>query len=169
MMIEVIIVIAALAGIVSLLSFGIYWLVKGKILKGVASILIFAAFVSIIIILPNFISMCGRAKDGAVKSNMHTVQLAAEDYAVRNDGNYAGEDNPVDAFFGGTAPTNPVNSNEPGLVSGIPTRPGQVGYVYKDGIYYIYGFGEKELIKNATGGTFILSNKPKSNEDGATQ
>lgn len=38
------------------------------------------------IAIPNFISMQDRAKEGATKSNMHTFQLAAEDYAVLNDG-----------------------------------------------------------------------------------
>jgi prepilin-type N-terminal cleavage/methylation domain-containing protein len=41
------------------------------------------------IAIPNFASMQNRAKEGSTKSNMHTVQLAAEDYSVQNDGNYA--------------------------------------------------------------------------------
>jgi len=41
------------------------------------------------IAIPNFISMQDRAKEGATKSNMHTFQLAAEDYGVTNDGVYA--------------------------------------------------------------------------------
>lgn len=40
------------------------------------------------IAIPNFISMQDRAKEGATKSNMHTFQLAAEDYSVMNDGVY---------------------------------------------------------------------------------
>ena len=40
------------------------------------------------IAIPNFISMQDRAKEGATKSNMHTFQLAAEDYSVLNDGFY---------------------------------------------------------------------------------
>jgi type II secretion system protein G len=40
------------------------------------------------IAIPNFIAMQDRAKEGSTKSNMHTVQLAAEDYGVRNDGVY---------------------------------------------------------------------------------
>ena len=38
------------------------------------------------IAIPNFLSMQNRAKEGAVKSNMHTFQLAAEDYSTQNDG-----------------------------------------------------------------------------------
>ncbi len=41
------------------------------------------------IAIPNFISMQKRAKEGSTKSNMHTFQLAAEDYNVLNDGGYA--------------------------------------------------------------------------------
>lgn len=40
------------------------------------------------IAIPNFISMQDRAKEGATKSNMHTFQLATEDYSVLNDGVY---------------------------------------------------------------------------------
>ncbi len=41
------------------------------------------------IAIPNYMSMQGRAREGSVKSNMHVVQLAAEDYSVQNDGTYA--------------------------------------------------------------------------------
>ncbi len=41
------------------------------------------------IAIPNFISMQDRAKEAKVKGGAHTVQLAAEDYAVRNDGIYS--------------------------------------------------------------------------------
>ena len=42
------------------------------------------------IAIPNFIAMQNRAKEGSTKSNMHTFQLAAEDYGVQNDGQYSG-------------------------------------------------------------------------------
>jgi prepilin-type N-terminal cleavage/methylation domain-containing protein len=41
------------------------------------------------IAIPNFISMQKRAKEGSTKENMHTFQLAAEDYNVQHDGHYA--------------------------------------------------------------------------------
>ena len=41
------------------------------------------------IAIPNFIAMQMRAREGSTKANMHTVQLAAEDYSIQNDGNYA--------------------------------------------------------------------------------
>ena len=40
------------------------------------------------IAIPNFIAMQNRAKEGSTKSNMHTVQLAAEDYGVQNDSTF---------------------------------------------------------------------------------
>jgi len=39
--------------------------------------------------IPNFIAMQNRAKEGSTKSNMHTLQLASEDYGVQNDGVYS--------------------------------------------------------------------------------
>jgi len=41
------------------------------------------------IAIPNSIELVSRAKEGATKANMHTVQVAAEDYAVTSDGVYA--------------------------------------------------------------------------------
>ena len=41
------------------------------------------------IAIPNFVSMQARAKEASSKSNAHTVQLGAEDFAVQNDGVYA--------------------------------------------------------------------------------
>ena len=41
------------------------------------------------IAIPNFVAMQNRAKEGSTKSNMHTFQLASEDYGVQNDGAYA--------------------------------------------------------------------------------
>ena len=59
------------------------------------------------IAIPNFVAMQDRAKEGSTKANMHTVQLAAEDAAVRADGAYpagtAGITTP-------TSFTNPFNS-----------------------------------------------------------
>ena len=41
------------------------------------------------IAIPNFIAMQTRAKEGSTKANMHTFQLASEDYGVQADGAYA--------------------------------------------------------------------------------
>ncbi len=40
------------------------------------------------IAIPNFLSMQRRAKEGSTKENMHTFQLAAEDFSVQNDATY---------------------------------------------------------------------------------
>src|SRR5438874_1383537 len=47
------------------------------------------------IAIPNFIALQNRAREGSTKANMHTFQLAAEDYAVQNDQLYAGTANQV--------------------------------------------------------------------------
>jgi type IV pilus assembly protein PilA len=39
--------------------------------------------------IPNFVNMTARAHEAGTKANMHTFQLAAEDFAVLNDGRYA--------------------------------------------------------------------------------
>ena len=41
------------------------------------------------IAIPNFIAMQDRAREGSVKTNMHTFQLAAEDYGIQYSGVYA--------------------------------------------------------------------------------
>ena len=58
------------------------------------------------IAIPNFIAMQDRAKEGSTKANMHTVQLAAEDYGVKNDGTYA-------ALYSSIATGLPTNFKNP--------------------------------------------------------
>ena len=41
------------------------------------------------IAIPNYMSMQDRAKESRVTGHAHTVQLAAEDFAVRHDGKYS--------------------------------------------------------------------------------
>jgi prepilin-type N-terminal cleavage/methylation domain-containing protein len=41
------------------------------------------------IAIPNFISMQKRAKEASVKNNMHTLQLASEDFSTLTEGIYA--------------------------------------------------------------------------------
>ncbi len=40
------------------------------------------------IAIPNFMSMQDRAKEGSVKANMHTIQLAVEDFSTQTEGLY---------------------------------------------------------------------------------
>jgi prepilin-type N-terminal cleavage/methylation domain-containing protein len=87
------------------------------------------------IAIPNFISMQDRAKEAKVKGAAHTLQLAAEDFAVRNDGLYSDQA----ADVGPLLPQDPNGTNflqnafttqwtEPqfGIAAGAP---GQVGIV----------------------------------------
>ena len=102
------------------------------------------------IAIPNFVSMQNRAKEGSTKTNMHTFQLAAEDYSVTNDGHYAvnadsvakmlpkgGADfrNPFDLTYGrGNAYEYQSSWSTPLATSGktgIVTYGDSVGYTYQ--------------------------------------
>ena len=87
------------------------------------------------IAIPNFISMQSRAKEASVKSNAHTVQLAAEDFAVQNDGVYATDQaNPALPSGDTLADLFPSNLKNPfdqagnAVVDAAPTTDGEVGY-----------------------------------------
>ncbi len=45
--------------------------------------------VLVAIAIPNFIGLQDRAKEGSLKANMHTFQMAAEDFGVQNSGTYS--------------------------------------------------------------------------------
>ncbi len=63
------------------------------------------------IAIPNFIAMQDRAKEARVKSVAHTVQLAAEDFAVRNDGVYSDAAADITPLFpGGLLLDNPFTA-----------------------------------------------------------
>ncbi|MBD3180450.1 MAG: prepilin-type N-terminal cleavage/methylation domain-containing protein [Candidatus Latescibacteria bacterium] len=90
------------------------------------------------IAIPNFINMQARAKEASCKSNCHTLQLAAEDFAVQNDGVYAADnttalgngDTIVDLLPGGALMENPFTkaSTEPAVWGGPAANPGEIGY-----------------------------------------
>lgn len=108
------------------------------------------------IAIPNFISMQARAKEASVKSNCHTVQLAAEDFAVQNDGVYADDtdtDNApgqtiVQMLPGGVRLENPFDKLQTvPLSSGAAAASGDTGYVptVASGVnvgYTITGYGK---------------------------
>ena len=89
------------------------------------------------IAIPNFINMQARAKEAAVKSNCHTVQLAAEDFAVQADGVYA-EDVDADATPAGQTITdmlpgaalleNPFTKASTEPVTGTAANAGETAY-----------------------------------------
>ena len=90
------------------------------------------------IAIPNFISMQSRAKEASTKSNGHTVQLAAEDFAVQNNGVYAanvgldttpGGDTMIALLPGGLNLQNPFTKAATEPVNGAAALPGVTGYV----------------------------------------
>ena len=110
------------------------------------------------IAIPNFISMQSRAKEASVKSNAHTTQLSAEDFAVQNDGVYA-TDKATPALANGKtlADLFPTNMKNPFgganvVVNGASNADGVVGYntAGKVGVgYSIDGKGK--------GGTVVIT------------
>lgn len=120
------------------------------------------------IAIPNFIAMQARAKEAAVKSNCHTVQLAAEDFAVQNNGVYAA----TVANFANALPdtdgdgaadqlVNPFTNGETEPVDGAAGTAGQTGYapIIQGGVnvgYTITGFGKDATVGPNANGTIIL-------------
>jgi prepilin-type N-terminal cleavage/methylation domain-containing protein len=104
--------------------------------------------------IPNFLAMRTRAKESGVKANMHTFQLAAEDYAVQNDGMYSPDAALVAPLMpaGGTAFTNPFDGsvganlsweNRSGMGSPPTATDGITSYAdSSDRIYNIKGYGK---------------------------
>ena len=103
------------------------------------------------IAIPNFISMQNRAREGSVKSNMHTFQLAMEDYAVTTDGIYAvaADAAAVTALFpGAAAPSNPFSGVACVITWGVaPAASGEMGAnPATTGGYTIQGYGKSALL-----------------------
>ena len=88
------------------------------------------------IAIPNFISMQSRAKEASVKSNGHTVQLAAEDFSVQNNGVYAANladvtpagETIVQLLPGSVFLENPFTKAATEPVDGAAATAGQTGY-----------------------------------------
>ncbi len=90
-----------------------------------------------VIAIPNFGTMVARSKEAAIKSNSHTVQLAAEDFAVQNDGVYAADvDNSqtlsgktiTDLLPNGLLLENAFTRARTQPVNGVASNPGEIGY-----------------------------------------
>ena len=104
------------------------------------------------IAIPNFIAMQDRARESSVKANMHSFQLAMEDFAVKNAGVY-----PVAAdaaavklnMPAGTYPTNPFTGvvDEATLWGADPAAPGRYGAnPVTTSSYTIKGYGKAALL-----------------------
>jgi len=116
------------------------------------------------IAIPNFISMQDRAKEASTKSNCHTVQLAAEDFGVRNDGVYAGNladaapgQTIVQMLPGGVLLDNPFTKAVTEPIDGAAAGPGQTGYVVivqgaTNVGYTINGWGKTAEVISLTSG-----------------
>jgi len=120
------------------------------------------------IAIPNFISMQSRAKEASTKSNCHTVQLAAEDFAVQNNGVYAtdnGDALPSGSTIQDLLPNAVLLENPFTKAASEPqwgaaaTLPGEAGYVViTDAVgtnvgYTITGFGKDALIITLSSGS----------------
>ena len=90
------------------------------------------------IAIPNFVRFVGNAKEAGVKSNSHSVQVAAEDFAVQSDGFYATDLSSVTSTTGETVidllPTSAVRLKNPFTgditepIDGAAGGPGETGY-----------------------------------------
>ncbi len=117
------------------------------------------------IAIPNFISMQDRAKEAKVKGAAHTVQLAAEDFAVRNDGVYSDTGANLQPLLPNNVNNVRVLQNaftagwtEPQYAAAA-TTPGQVGIVAVLDLntnipvgYTITGFGKDAVILTLSSG-----------------
>ena len=102
------------------------------------------------IAIPNFIAMQDRAREGSTKANMHSVQLAIEDFAVKNSGTYpvAGDDAAVKGNMpGGNYPVNPFSGARDAWTWVAPAASGIIGTttVSTTG-YTIQGFGKTAML-----------------------
>ena len=103
------------------------------------------------IAIPNFISMQDRAREGSVKANMHSFQLAIEDFAVKSSGTYpvAADNAAVLANMpGGVYPKNPfTGANSAWVWAADPAAMGIIGAnpVATTG-YTIKGYGKSALL-----------------------
>ena len=119
------------------------------------------------IAIPNFIAMQSRAKEASVKSNCHTVQLAAEDFAVQNNGVYASNvgidvtpsgQTIIAMLPQGLNLENPFTKVADVPVDGTAANPGDTGYVpiIQNAVnvgYTITGFGKSAVVLTLSSGS----------------
>jgi prepilin-type N-terminal cleavage/methylation domain-containing protein len=112
------------------------------------------------IAIPNYISMQDRAREAKVRTHSHSLQLAAEDYAVRNNGIYSDAGADLQPLLpGGALLDNAYTAaiSEPQF--GAPAAStGQIGIVViqQGGVpvgYTINGFGRTVEVINFTSGS----------------
>lgn len=107
------------------------------------------------IAIPNFISMQDRAKEAKVKGGAHTVQLAAEDFAVRNDGDYSDAAVDLTALLpGGALLVNAFTEAAEPQFAGAAGTAGQIGILLNAvSGYTINGWGKDAEVLSLTSGS----------------
>ena len=118
--------------------------------------------------IPNFVRLVANAKEASVKENSHTVQMAAEDFAVQKDGVYASDlsdasslsgNSIIDMLPSGTNLSNPFTKALTEPVDGAAANPGETGYepvVNGSGTnegYIITGYGRNRIVTRLTSGS----------------
>jgi len=104
------------------------------------------------IAIPNFVAMQDRAREASVKANMHSFQLAVEDFAVKSSGLYpvAADAAAVQANLpSGNWPTNPftgVANQAPESWAGAATAIGRFATNSTIAGYTISGFGKSTAL-----------------------
>lgn len=103
------------------------------------------------IAIPNFTLMQDRAREASLKGNMHTLQLAFEDFATKNSGAYpvSSDNSAVLANLpGGVWPKNPFTGAR--IAPTWDTDPGAAGLIGANPAtttgYTIKGFGQLALV-----------------------
>lgn len=112
------------------------------------------------IAIPNYIAMQARAKEASVMEASHSIQLAAEDYAVANQGLYSDQAADLTPLLpGGMLMTNPFSNarTEPqfGVAAATPGQVGIVGQLHAGAMigYTMTGWGKDGLIFTHTNGS----------------
>jgi len=117
--------------------------------------------------IPNFVRFVSNAKEANVKNNSHTVQLAAEDFSIQNEGVYAADISDVCLLSGLTivdmlpqasSLPNPFTRALTEPIDGAAAAPGQTGYepiVDVNGTiigYNITGYGKTNTVLRLSSG-----------------
>jgi prepilin-type N-terminal cleavage/methylation domain-containing protein len=92
--------------------------------------------VLVAIAIPNYTRITIQSKDAGVKANSHTVQMAAEDFAIQNDGTYASDlsdltptgETIIDVLPRNQRLANPFTQVLSEPVDGPATNKGETGY-----------------------------------------
>jgi prepilin-type N-terminal cleavage/methylation domain-containing protein len=92
--------------------------------------------VLVAIAIPNYSHITNQSRDAGVKANSHTVMLAAEDFAVQNDGHYAADLSDLTPSGGSIIDALPQNQRLPNPFTKARTEPvdgaaanvGETGY-----------------------------------------